>query len=421
MRKLFLLICSLALALTTSAQQDCTGGRYYDDVFQNVTVTSGITYGQNTDVSGTLQTLKLDIYEATGDTDRHRPLLLLAFGGSFVAGFRTSPDIVQLCNAFARKGYVCASIDYRLGLSPGIIPVVNAVNVRKAILRATHDMRAAVRYMKMKGDSLGIDTSRIIVGGVSAGGFAALHTAYMDELSEITSIIDTTGIEGEVEGNSGNAGYSSRPWAVVNLCGALLDTTWIHAGDIPVVTMQGNLDGSVPYCHDVEKVFGTPITGLIVAGGNPLERRVWNLGIPTGFYTWWGADHTPFILGTNTAAYMDTTIRYIRDFLSSQLCATAFSYSRDSLTENYCGTFTSVDDVASSEVLVYPNPSNGEIEVQLGRNDEWVVEMYDLSGRVVQSKTQTGSRIKLEQHTAGVYFLRVTGNEQTKVQRVIIE
>src|SRR5205085_4337369 len=119
------------------------------------------------------------------------------------------------------------------------------------------------------------DTSKIIVGGVSAGAFAALHTAYMDEESEVPAMM-VSATDSGVEGNSGNPGYSSRPFAIVNLCGALLDTNWIHAGDVPIVTMQGNKDASVPYCTDVEKVFGTTIQNMIVAGGNPIERRAWD-------------------------------------------------------------------------------------------------------------------------------------------------
>ena len=395
------------------SQVNCGGGRYYDDVFQNVTIYSGLVYGQNTDVSGNNQVLKLDFYKPTGDTVTHRPVIILAFGGSFVFGTRLSPDIVTLCNAFAKKGYVCAAIDYRLGLSPNGL-TVTADNVKKAIWRVTHDMRAAVRWMRMNVDvdSLGIDTSRIIVGGVSAGAFGALHCAYLDKASEIPAVMDTA-TEGGVEGNSGNPGYSSQPWAVVNLCGALLDTTWIQAGDPPVVTMQGNKDGSVPYCTDVEIALGTPITGLIVAGGNPVERRVWNLGNPTGFYTWWGADHTPFVLGTQTAAYMDTTIWYIRDFLSNQLCATAFNYSWNSLFEAACNSATSgiTEDQINNPISIYPNPADYYLQINPG-SGMCTAQITDLSGNIVISSTTiTGSRVELAGLASGMYLLQTRDRE----------
>jgi para-nitrobenzyl esterase len=372
---------------------------------------SGIVYGHNTDVNGTNVTLKLDVYKPAGDTVLHRPVILLAFGGSFVFGTRVSPDIVQLCNTFAKKGYVCVSIDYRLGISPGI-PTPNAVNVENAIWRTTHDMRAAVRWLRMNAnvDSLGIDTGRIIVGGVSAGGFGALHCAYLDEESEIPADIDTT-TEGGIEGNSGNPGYSSRPWAVINLCGALLDTSWIKPGDPLLVTLQGNKDQSVPYCTEIIKVLGSPI-GLLVAGGNSIERRAVSIGLPTGFYTWWGADHTPFVLGTSTATYMDTTIRYIRDFLSHQLCASTFNYQMDSLTANYCaGIVAGIDEASNERMLIYNNVAAGLVSVEMGRTASWSIEVYDAMGRrVLQKSVAAGRKFDLPMGglADGVYVLRVS-------------
>ena len=423
-KKLLISLVVFLLCCGANAQvSSCGGGRYYDDVFQNVTVYSGLVYGQALNVNGQNQTLKLDFYKPTGDTITKRPLILLAFGGSFVFGLRTSPDIVQLCNAFAKKGYVCASIDYRLGLSPGGLNIT-ADNVKKAIWRVTHDMRAAVRWMHMNADvdSLGVDTTHIIVGGVSAGGFGALHCAYLDKESEIPTVMDTA-TEGGVEGNSGNPGYSSRPWAVINLCGALLDTSWMQADDPPVVTLQGDKDGSVPYCTDVEEVFGNPINGLIVAGGNPVERRAWNLGMNTGFYTWWGADHTPFVLGSHTAAYMDTTIWYVRDYLSNLLCTTGFTYSRDARTEAACNPVLGIGEMTGSGISVYPNPSNGFITVQLPEVSGWSVQLLDVTGRILHQSNATGGKLSVNTSdmSTGSYVLHISNGKTQHNQLVYIQ
>ncbi len=44
--------------------------------------------------------------------------------------------------------------------------------------------------MEEDGNPWGIDPERIYMGGVSAGGFLALHHAYVDNESEIPSVID---------------------------------------------------------------------------------------------------------------------------------------------------------------------------------------------------------------------------------------
>ncbi len=429
MEKVYFLVFFAFFSISSFSQTTCSGGRYYDDVFSSVTMYSGIPYGQNTNVGGAMQTLKLDFYKPTGDTDKHRPVIIFAFGGSFVFGWRNSPDIVQLCNGLAKKGYVCISIDYRLGLSPTGLDITSD-NVKKAIWRVAHDMRAAVRWCRMNAsvDSLGMDTSKIIVGGVSAGGFGALHCAYLDKDSEIPAVMDTIN-EGGVEGYSGNPGYSSRPLAVVNLCGALIDTNWIEPGDVPVLSFHGSLDGTVPYCTNEIEALGTPITGLVVHGSNPVQRRAWNLGIHSGFYTYWGAEHTPFVLLPNSQSYMDTTIRYIRDFLSGMVCGTPFSYVRDSLTEAYCASLTSsVGEIADEQFYIYPNPVSDKLIVELPSdwlacNSVCFVEVFDVTGRKVLSQASEltpGLFIDVSNLKSGTYFLKIMGGKEIRTTELVI-
>jgi carboxylesterase type B len=92
----------------------CQPGRFVDDIFPVKSILN-IKYGGNYKFDGTYQELFMNIYEPDGDTLSRRPLIILAFGGSFTFGSRTSPDILKLCNAFAKKGYVTSTIDYRLG------------------------------------------------------------------------------------------------------------------------------------------------------------------------------------------------------------------------------------------------------------------------------------------------------------------
>ena len=81
MKKLILLICLLT-TYEMNAQQ-----RYLEDVFSSVIVTSDVIYGLNVTVitgAPALDTLKMDIYEPTGDTAFVRPLILYLHTGSFL-------------------------------------------------------------------------------------------------------------------------------------------------------------------------------------------------------------------------------------------------------------------------------------------------------------------------------------------------
>src|ERR1035437_2904960 len=108
---------AVALAIGTAASaQTCTTTRYASDVFTGVTATTGITYGSNVTDLGATQSLTLDLYEPAGDVAIIRPLIIWAHGGSFLGGTSADNDVDSLSHRFARKGYVCASINYRIGV-----------------------------------------------------------------------------------------------------------------------------------------------------------------------------------------------------------------------------------------------------------------------------------------------------------------
>jgi hypothetical protein len=75
----------------------------------------------------------------------------------------------------------------------------------------------------------------------------------------------------------------------------------------------------------------------------------------------------------------------------------------------------SVDEAENQEFNVYPNPSNGQFNVNLGEG-QWSVEVYDITGRKVYEGSHKGqSAIDLDQCPKGLYFLKAMseGHEAT--------
>lgn len=290
----------LFFAARSSAQAACSV-RYSQPVFTNIDTVRDVPYGKNVDVNGTMDTLKCDIYQPAGDTSRSRPLLVLTHGGSFTTGDKSEPDIVRLCVAFASRGYVTASINYRLGIT-----TISGNELARANIRAVQDERAAVRYFRSRADSLRIDTSLIFAGGTSAGAFTAIQHAYLDQ-SEIPAATDTSGLGG-LEGTSGTPGYSSRLRGVINLWGAIGDTAWINAGDLPIVSIHGTADNTVPY--GAGWVFG--ISGIYwVYGSASIHHRSVGRGVYSVLRLFPGMGHQFPV----TSPQMDTAEGVIRDFL----------------------------------------------------------------------------------------------------------
>ncbi len=323
-----LTICFCAFFINLFAFAQCDGQRYYNKVFNNVDVDYEVDYHVNSSYG-------LDIYQPVGDTETERPVILLAFGGAFVTGTSTSPDIVTLCNEFAERGYVAVSMDYRL--SPDLIWDNSTQNAYQAVMYAYHDMKAAIRWLykdAATNNTYKLDTNKIFIGGVSAGAIAAVHVAYLDDINEAPPLLlSEINANGGIEGNSGNPGYSTEIAGVINLCGAVLDTSWIQPGDEPIVSCHGDNDGTVP--HDT-----SPITllglNLTVSGSQSIHIRANNIGLINEYLEWPGAGHTPFV---SSSSYMNETVEEVRDFLFPLVCTSGIDLDLKVLLEGAHNNF----------------------------------------------------------------------------------
>jgi acetyl esterase/lipase len=294
-----------------SAASACGNGRYVDDVFADadIKITSGILFGRNTVRSYTTTTegppkdLLLDVYEPTGDGSAPRPLLLFAFGGAFVTGSRTDAEVVSICRRFARKGYVAAAIDYRLMQLDGPNLTANAAiyanNITDEVVRATNDMRAAVRYFKYNAagaNAYRIDPTRIFVGGYSAGAITALQVAYTDTDTENSDAAVNTAYAtyGGLEGNTDLPGtpllgaYTSKGLAgVVNLAGGVNDLGLLSTGNPPLYSAQGTTDDVVPYdCGTIQ------LTRFTICGSVRLQPQATAAGIANQLHPVSGGSHS---------------------------------------------------------------------------------------------------------------------------------
>jgi len=301
-------------------QADCVDGRYLDDLF-DVEVSYGISYGENVNEEFLFgneytQTLYMDVYEPVGDSLDDRPVIFFMFGGSFVGGSRDSGYMVELCNRYASKGYVAVSIDYRL--TPNLIFEANAQKAYEAVIKGVHDLKAAIRYFRMNdvdSNDFRIDSDRIFVGGVSAGAIASLNAVYISDENEALSLVSEDYLDsvGGLEGDSGNLGYSSEAHGIVNFCGAVGDYSWIDEGDVPIVSMHGDQDGTVPYDDSLVTLFGLNVQ---VFGSYTIHDTMLGLGNYSALHTYIGQDHVPF-----SANNMDFEIQFTSEFLYDIVCS----------------------------------------------------------------------------------------------------
>jgi acetyl esterase/lipase len=132
--------------------------------------------------------LKLDIYTKVGHTGT-APLIIFVHGGSWSGGNKRDYKLYTI--PFARKGYITASIQYRLS------------GVAKFPAQLL-DVNDAIKFLKRNAADYHIDASKIILVGGSAGGHLVLLSAYsnLDDFNkngadgitaEVQAIVDIYG------------------------------------------------------------------------------------------------------------------------------------------------------------------------------------------------------------------------------------
>lgn len=268
----------------TSIGQNCTSYRYLSNIFQS-SVSQDVVFGNSPALTTIYvaenvtvdQDMTMDIFFPVGDNLPKRPLVMLAYGGGYLFGTKEDEDVWTTCDSLAKKGYVTASINYRMNLN-----AASQSSSVRAMYRAAQDYSSALRYLKENADLYGIDTNYIFVGGVSAGGFSAMHMAFMDE-NERPAATFQSGIGGidpdlgcmSCAGN--NFQHTNDVRGIINLWGALLDTAFVQQDEVvPMTLFHGTADLIVPYEN------GLPFTALLtmpaIHGSANIAQRISNLG-----------------------------------------------------------------------------------------------------------------------------------------------
>ena len=99
------------------------------------------------------------------------PAIVFFFGGGWTNG--TVNQFVKHSEYLASRGMVAVVADYRVKSRHGVTPV-----------ECVADAKSAIRWLRSHASELGIDVSRIVAAGGSAGGHLAAATALVQGLDE---------------------------------------------------------------------------------------------------------------------------------------------------------------------------------------------------------------------------------------------
>lgn len=394
--------------------------RYLDSLFIAEKTDSAVIYGTADALTAPYlneswtysQDLLMDIYQPQGDVNQVRPCLLFIHGGAFLFGSREDANGVNVCKDFAKKGYVAVSIDYRLGLN-----TFSSSSAERAVYRGVQDTKAAIRFLKENYAAYGIDTTRIFAMGSSAGSISAIHAAYLeeDERADITSTFNTPDL-GCISCSGNSFTHNDKPIAVANLWGAIVDTTYIEAGDVPMISFHGTNDFVVS--PDSASPFNSPFFPAL-SGANYITPRLQNLGITTEYYKFYNQGHEPWGVFSETPYYdsiIDLTTLFFYNYLQTN----------PSSTINQNSVF--------QDLTIYPNPVSDilNIDLDVAAKSQTNIMVFNSVGQVIYSSNlsllnENSEQVKDEKHiqldTAewknGLYYLVLTIDNQQTTQQFI--
>jgi dienelactone hydrolase len=221
--------------------------------------------------------LKVWIFNPATKADKPLPCIVLFFGGGWSSG--TPAQFEPQSRHLASRGMIAIVADYRVKSRQNALPA-----------DCVSDAKACVRWVRANAARLGIDPTRIAVGGGSAGGHLAAAVATVPGLDSATDDKAVSCLPNALV--LFNPGTVMAPFPGLELkgFGAGLDKSkfgcepteisplhHVKTGLPPTIIFHGKADTTVPYAT-VEK-----FTEVMKAAGNRCELIGYE-GQPHGFF-----------------------------------------------------------------------------------------------------------------------------------------
>lgn len=216
----------------------------HPEVPEDIKVTKDLVYKETPE-----KTLKLDVYHLE-NLDAPQPLVVFIHGGSWKKG--NKDDYRRYLVDYARKGYVTATVAYRLS-QEAIFPA------------ALDDVVCALKWLKSHADDYHIDPENIAVVGGSAGAHLAMLLGYRADDSDYKGDCEYPEINADVKAIVNLYGpvdlttdfainhpsvkqllgtdYSEATKSAYENCSPI---TFISPDDPPTLTFHGTIDDIVP-------------------------------------------------------------------------------------------------------------------------------------------------------------------------------
>ncbi len=428
-----------------------------------------IPYGTSINYAGNPVELYLNLYKPVGDQNIHRPLIVLIHGGAWIAGNRNDNDIQLLAPHFVSRGYVVASVSYRLGFHPNpnggsntatctavtlegnCVYPADTNEVIRAIYRGMQDVKGAIRFLKGRANLDSVCTENVYLSGVSAGGFNALATAFLDSPNEKpysagvlsdapgpsnslaychdyfnsagSSISRTRPDLGDIEGTIALNGHTSQVKGIANFYGGMLGNLFEQSvGEEPLLYLFHQTTDVVVDCNT------TPIMASLsyncldpfgflgcahvwnmpwASGSCSIAQKAANVSNPLTVFNAIVQNGSPNCLqdpAGHSILGASARVSEIAEFFSDRIVA---------IEQSNCDEPLLSTSAYLAEIRVFPNPADNFIQISSPKTIQ-SIQTRDSQGRLMQLEVEYSSKqVKLNtsELALGWYFSQILLND----------
>ncbi len=380
MKKVILSISILGIHLFTSAQIDCSNGRYFTKIFSATTEATAVVYGSNKNwETNATQDLHITKITPTGDASVARPAILLFHGLNGSVN-----DVKATCVEYAKRGWVAFAVEYRKDGWASEFIQVGASGDYERQYREWQDGLAAVRFVRANASAYGVLPNRIYIGGFSRGAMTATNAGLLkDENSWDWDPAKLMANYGDKKASSPAAlkNTSDAVAGVLSFFGRIIYSNiagyYADVNHVPYAGIHCQDDNVVPV--DCEAGVG--------CGSRAIYTQFKNNGVEAyGFFPATGGHAA-------SSAMLDSSFLFMARMLG-------------------CSAPTAIDDMDETALSVFPNPIQNLLTVRVANTT--FIELYDIQGKVlVQTKLKSGDNtIDMSFFSNGTYILKA--GEQIK-------
>jgi hypothetical protein len=408
-------------------------------------VKSTFTYGNNKDYAGQNTDLKADLYKP-GLFSVKLPVVLLYHGGGYASGDRNLAVMRVFADYFTANNISAIIPDFRQGwYESSTKPLCESVTPEKfedAAHRAYQDERALIRYCKANANTLGIDSNKIFLFGISSGGFLVLHQLYLNDAA-----VDADRIArlGSLDFQSNTLTNSTDVAGIISVVGGFYKKEAPIVKSYPTLLFNNSCDGAVDFyngwlgnCSNTVRSYGPGIfTKILEQYNTPYDLHVF-----CGFNHGFNSDEMPLGGDADAIDYLNrkcvefiravtqNSVSYATHIASDSIASSALGECRNFETFYWCKKDSL--ETGNNTISLTPNPISCLLQPKLNirhpQDETLYLEVIDASGKIISRQkteyktSQNVIYLNVTDFTSGINFLLVKNGSgkvlyKTKVMR----